>query len=244
MCNKLNNQNKSSSNSSKNNRKSSFNSSNNFNNKGLSLIECLIALILISMVLATLFTMTAAGVKNGRFVTKVADTRVLSERKAADVFKDIDKQLTLFPAKETRLGSLDPSAPVSGYFDTLNQSGCLLSNFIQPPNPTKEVDIDKIKTGKTGGTGRTGGPLDDFGKGDDDANNGGFPLNGIDCSSSTVPNPSQDRIPAFRRQWIVVRDLPSKNDVTVSVIIIQLDKNTITRSSTLTKIDGGYKKSN
>lgn len=241
MFNKLNKvsdkNNNGSNNSSSNNRKNSLNNSSIFNNTGLSLIECLIALILISMVLATLFTMTAAGVRNGRFVTKVADTRVLSERKVADVFKDISNQLKLFAPKENQLGSLDPSTPMSGYFDVLNQSGCLLTNFTQPPNPTKENNIDKGKTG------RTGTPLDDLGKGDD-GNDGGFPLNGIDCSSATVPNPSQDRVPAFRRQWVVVKDLPNKNDVTVSVVIIQLDRNTITRSSTLTKLDGGYKKSN
>lgn len=235
MCNKLNivsNKTK----YSKNNRKSNLNNSSIFNNKGLSLIECLIALILISMVLATLFTMTAAGVKNGRFVTKVADTRVLSEKKVADVFKNISNQLKLFAPKENQLGSLDPSTPVPGYFDVLNQSGCLLTNFTQVPNPTKE-------NGKTGRTGKTGTPIDNIGKGDD-GSGGGFPLNGIDCSSATVLNPSQDLIPAFRRQWVVVKDLPNKNDVTVSVVIIQLDKNTITRSSTLTKVDGGYKKSN
>lgn len=235
MCNKLNivsNKTK----YSKNNRKSNLNNSSIFNNKGLSLIECLIALILISMVLATLFTMTAAGVKNGRFVTKVADTRVLSEKKVADVFKNISNQLKLFAPKENQLGSLDPSTPMPGYFDVLNQSGCLLTNFPQAPNPTKENAIN-------GKTGRTGTPIDNIGKGDD-GNDGGFPLNGIDCSSATVPNPSQDLIPAFRRQWVVVKDLPNKHDVTVSVIIIQLDKNTITRSSTLTKVDGGYKKSN
>lgn len=238
MCNTINKVNKISNKNkhSKNNRKSSFNNYSSFNNKGLSLIECLIALILISMVLATLFTMTAAGVKNGRFVTKVADTRVLSEKKVADVFKDINNQLKLFAPKENQLGSLDPSTPMPGYFDVLNQSGCLLTNFTQVSNPTKENGIN-------GKTGRTGTPIDNIGKGDD-GNDGGFPLNGIDCSSATVPNPSQDRIPAFRRQWVIVKDLPNKNDVTVSVVIIQLDKNTITRSSTLTKVDGGYKKPN
>lgn len=240
MFNKLNKvsdkNNNGSNNSSSNNRKNSLNNSSIFNNTGLSLIECLIALILISVVLATLFTMTAAGVRNGRFVTKVADTRVLSERKVADVFKDIGNQLKVFAPKETQLGSLNPSTPMPGYFDVLNQSGCSLTNFTQPSNPTKESGIDKGKTGK-------GTPLDDLGKGDD-GNDGGFPLNGIDCSSATVPNPSQDRVPAFRRQWVVVKDLPNKNDVTVSVVIIQLDRNTITRSSTLTKVDGGYKKSN
>lgn len=235
--NKVRDENNSNKNSYNNNEKSNLNNSSIFNNKGLSLIECLIALILISMVLATLFTMTAAGVRNGRFVTKVADTRVLSEKKVADVFKDISNQLKLFAPKENQLGSLDPSTPMPGYFDVLNQSGCLLTNFTQTPNPTKENDVDKGKTGR-------GTPLDDLGKGgdDNDSNNGGFPLNGIDCSSATVPNPSQDRIPAFRRQWVVVKDLPNKNDVTVSVVIIQLDRNTITRSSTLTKVDGGYKK--
>lgn len=100
------------------------------NKNGFSLLEFIIAIILVGLVITILFSITVTGVKNGRFVQRLADVRTLASQKATQLFNDIPNQVKNFPVGQTQAGSLDPNNPVNGYFDLLNDSGCLINSSV------------------------------------------------------------------------------------------------------------------
>lgn len=67
---------------------------------------------------------------------------------------------------------------------------------------------------------------------------GGEVSDNIDCSKSTFGKSSKSTTPQFRRQWVIVRNVPNKGDNTISVVIIDLVTNQIVRSQTLVKVEG------
>ena len=68
-----------------------------------------------------------ATIKSGRFSQKLTDVNLLSLKKATDLYND----------------------SVNGYFDLLNESGCLLSSFAQNPNDDGKGGKDDNPKGKT-----------------------------------------------------------------------------------------------
>jgi prepilin-type N-terminal cleavage/methylation domain-containing protein len=204
--------------------------------QGFSLTEYMIATILIGIIFAGVGKIMLSTVNNGRFSQKLTDVNLLSLKKATDLYNDSVNQANLIPENQTQIGSIDPNNPISGYFDLLNESGCLLGAFAQNPNDTPKDD-DNGKGGKGGNPkgGKTN-PIDNLNK--DGRQNYGGGGTTLDCSTAAVLNPSNSLIPKFRRQWLIRKDFPNPKDVTACVIVVYQDTNTIARTHIITKSDG------
>ncbi|MFY9224676.1 MAG: hypothetical protein WAQ98_18530 [Blastocatellia bacterium] len=254
--------NNSNNNSKYNNEYRSNQSSQLINNKGFSLFEVVIAIILGISVMAVLMTLTLGGVKNNRFALTLSDMSTLTEQKASDIFRDIPKQIKNMPNGVNTLGSLNPEQPVNDYFDLLNDSGCVLKTGYQleSDNRTAKGDLSLGGSGKGGlgggtgtgddgnaigggkgglGTGGTRGGNDGGDKGDDGSGGIGA-ITGLDCSRATFGVPTSSLIPRYRRQWVVVKNKPNIGDTTVGIVLVDLVSNSILRSELITKIDGKY----
>jgi len=225
------------------------------NNKGFSLFEVVIAIVLGISVMAVLMTLTLGGVKNNRFALTLADMSTLTEQKASDIFRDIPRQIASMSNGVNTLGSLNPEQPVNGYFDLLNDSGCVLKTGYQLEGSvgngkggfgTGTGDDGNVIGGGTGGgkgglgTGGTKGGNDDGGDKGDDGNGGTGAITGLDCSRATFGVPTSSLIPRYRRQWVVVKNKPNVGDTTVGIVLVDLVSNSILRSELITKIDGKY----
>lgn len=217
--------------------------------KGFSLLEYIIAFVLIGVVMSTLFALTVGGVKNGRFVQKLADVKVLASQKATDLYKDLPNQLKNIPLNQSVAGSIDPNNPAQGYFELLNDSGCIVSKSALPPGSGggtggTKGDNPPPGDGTGGGTGGgkglvaegdgglLGGPKDGGGTGEVPE------TKTMDCTNATVEKPSNSAFPRFRRQWLIAKDKPNIGDATVYVVIVYQDTNILARSSVLIKVDG------
>ncbi|MFY9226499.1 MAG: hypothetical protein WAQ98_27740, partial [Blastocatellia bacterium] len=115
------------------------------NIRGFSLVEYMISAILICIMFGGIGKIMLATINNGRFVQKFVDVNLLSLKKASELYNDSVNQANFIPKNQTQIGSINPNDPVTGYFDLLNESGCLLSSFAQNPN-----DDDGGKGGKGG----------------------------------------------------------------------------------------------
>lgn len=188
--------------------------------KGFSAAEWVVCAVILGIIFVNLGKQMVSSLNNGKFVQKIADTEVLSTQKATELFNDSKNQAAKISEGQTRAGSISPNQPVDGYFDLFNDSACLLRNYAQSSStgdsPTKD---GTSSSGTTEGT-----------------------LSRLDCSTSTFREPSQSLEPKFRRQWLVVKDFPNKNDVTYSVVVVYLEKNQVVRLTTLTKTDGAITK--
>jgi len=213
-------------------------------NKGFSLFEVVIAIILGISVMAVLMTLTLGGVKNNRFALTLADMSTLTEQKASDVFKDIPKQIKNTPNGVNTLGSINPTQPVNGYFDLLNDSGCVLTSGYQLEGGSGKGDLGLGGNGKGGlGGGLTGGGKGGNDGGDDkgdDGSGGSGSITGLDCSRATFGVPTSSLVARYRRQWVVVKNKPDIGDTTVAIVLVDLISNSILRSQLITKIDGKY----
>lgn len=197
-----------------------FNSS-----KGFTLIETIIAVAIGAIIFGGIATLCVSTVKNAKFVEKLTDTNTLLSQKMSDLLNNASVETAKIPKDVLRVGSINPSSPVSGYFDTLNESGCLISNPITSP-----VLEPPIKAGARLGTGKLG---------DLDSNTGDSTTQpALNCSTSTFTTTSQSLIPKFRRQWVIVKDFPGVGDMTFSVVIVAIQTNQIVTASTITKSDG------
>lgn len=229
--------------------------SKRFNGRGFSLIEVIIAVILSSAVVAVLLTMTLGGLRGGRIALGINDMSFLTSQKASQLFKDVSNQFKQQGNNTNRLGSIDVAEPINGYFDLLNESGCVLKTNTY----SLEIDtvvIDKGSNGnslglgggttKGGGSGGTTKGGSDDGNGNDDkggsGNSGNGAISGVDCSLATAGKPTDSLIARYRRQWVLVKDKPNLGDITVAVILIDLANNAIVRSEIITKVDGEYTK--
>lgn len=194
----------------------------NRTHKGFSAIEYMIAAILLVIIFINLGKLLITGVKNGQFVKKLADVGAIASQKTTELFNDTPNQVKLIPNGQTQIGSIDPNFPMPGYFDLLNESGCLITNSTGSPNPPNPPN-------PKGKDGRGIDPIDDIDKGT---------INTLDCSKSTVPNPSNSTIAKFRRQWLIKKNFPTTSDVTSYVIVVKQDTNDIVRVRYATKSDG------
>lgn len=249
------------------NRANSFTSKNINNDKGFSLIEIIISLILVSAILTVVFTMTVGGVVGGKKTQAIADLRTLSLQKTTEISNSLTNELKKFPLTENRVGSINPDTAINGYFDELNEAGCIIrrSTFVQPP-----IDIDPSTKGVTqpkgsdtkGNDSSSGNGNGDTGNGNGDTGNSnggviGDTGNGrlgdlgdgdsdttnttIDCSKSTYSTTNSANTsmnPVYRRQWTIVKGRPNTGDTTIAVVIIDKKTDQIVRSEFLVKVDG------
>lgn len=224
----------------------------NFNNRGFGFLEIVIAVVLSSAVVAVLVTMTLGGLRGGRIALGINDISLLTSQKCTQLFKDIPKELKLMGNNTDRVGSIDVAQPVNGYFDLLNESGCVLkTNTYSLENESLGVDKGNngntlglgggITKGGSSGSGGTKGGNND-GNDNDDKGGGNGVITGLDCSLATDGKPTDSLVARYRRQWVLVKDKPNLGDITVAVIVIDLGNNSIIRSEIITKVDGEYAK--
>jgi hypothetical protein len=90
---------------------------------GLTLVECIIALIIIMVAVLGLFDLMVISVRNGEFIQRLADVQALSYGKATEVANDVNKVVATIPQGQTKIGSVAPSDPVVGFYDTLDRAG-------------------------------------------------------------------------------------------------------------------------
>jgi len=209
----------------KNTNNKRFTQRKDFSSKGFTLIETIIAVAIGAIIFGGIATLCTSTIKNGKFVEKLSDTNVLLSQKLSDLFNNASVESAKIPNNVLRVGSINPSSPVNGYFDLLNESGCLISNPITSP-----VLEPPIKAGARFGTGKLG----DLG-----SDTGDSPTqSALNCSTSTFTTTSQSLIPKFRRQWVIAKDFPGVGDMTFSVVIVAIQTNQIVTASTITKSDG------
>ncbi|MBI4852361.1 MAG: type II secretion system protein [Acidobacteria bacterium] len=230
--------------------------------KGFTLLEYIIAFVLVGAVMSTLFSLTIGGVKNGKFIQKLADVRVLASQKATELYNDLPKNLKNIPISQTTGGSIDPNNPAQGYFDLVNDSGCVVSKSVLPggggggkgdlPGGGGKGDPpggggkgDQPGGGGTGGTkGLVDGTNPKGGIGGGTIGGSEEPTkdipneNAIDCANATTTTPTNSTIPRFRRQWLIAKNKPNEGDTTIYVVIVYQDTNILARSIALVKVDG------
>lgn len=189
-----------------------FKFGNKRNNSGFTLLESIIAVVMGGIILTGAISLLVNTIKNGKFVEKTFDVKKVLNQKGSQLFNNTTDEVAKIGDSQFA-GSINPSQPINGYYDLLNESGCI---------------INKTKTS----LGEIGGVKGDLGNGDTDDTTTTTP----DCSLSATP--SSSILPAFRRQWIVNKDFPNKNDISFSVIVIAIQTNQILMSTTITKSDG------
>lgn len=97
------------------------------NNLGLSILECIIAILLISIALVSWASLTARSLRNGTFTRRLVDTEFLGMSKGSELIQNVDKILKTLPLEQTTAGSIKPGELVPGYFEQLNEAGCLIT---------------------------------------------------------------------------------------------------------------------
>jgi type II secretory pathway pseudopilin PulG len=204
-------------------KRNQLNIKSSINTKGFTLIEAIIAVIISITILSGLTVLAVKAIKNAKFTEKFADTKVLINQKTTELFNNSTTELNKIPANQTTAGSINPSLPIIGYFDLLNENGCVIKRsqftFVDPIDP-----IDPNTKGLRGGLG-------DIGNGYDTSD-----TTQLDCSFST--SPSSSLTPKFRRQWAVAKDFPESGDVTFSIVIVAIQTNQIMISTVASKTDG------
>lgn len=146
---------------------------------GVTILEYIIALVIIMVAFIAWLELTATAVKNGSFVKRIGDVKGLASSKAADLAKRADELVKKIPKNQRRAGTVFPNRPIDGYFELLDASGAAI------PNARKALSY-------------------------------------------------------FERQWLVVKDLPAKGEVTVHVSVVykEAGRTSIIRYADAVKTDG------
>src|SRR5262249_3023426 len=93
------------------------------NDAGTSLMEYIIALLLVATAFAAWLNLTATGVSNGTFTKRLGDVKDLASSKAAELAKQSDELVKAIPKNQRFIGSIAPGEPMEGFFDELDESG-------------------------------------------------------------------------------------------------------------------------
>lgn len=96
---------------------------------GFSTFEYLVALIIVTIAFLSWLQLTVTAVQNGAFVKRVADVGSLSSSKASEVLKNAEKAFADSPSTIQTVGAIAPHAVTEGYYDLLDRSGRVLTNY-------------------------------------------------------------------------------------------------------------------
>lgn len=92
---------------------------------GLSLIEFIIALVLVLVIIVGWMRITSNGIQNNHFMVQMGDVDTLGRSKTQSVIDNLGNILPHL-GTQTVAGSLSPGQLLPGYSDELNESGCLI----------------------------------------------------------------------------------------------------------------------
>src|SRR5205823_1340345 len=97
------------------------------NEMGFTLFEYIIALIIVMVAFVAWIGLSTTAVKNGQFVSKLADVKALATSKAAELAGNESLIAQNFPMGITSMGSLEPDNINPGCcYEELNRSGCII----------------------------------------------------------------------------------------------------------------------
>jgi prepilin-type N-terminal cleavage/methylation domain-containing protein len=94
--------------------------------RGFSMLEYIVALIIVGVGLVCWLDLCVTGVKNGAFVRKLDDIKWSSGSKAVELLKQADTLAGQIPLGQQTIGSIAPAAPLPGFYDELNEAGWLI----------------------------------------------------------------------------------------------------------------------
>jgi hypothetical protein len=135
---------------------------------GFSILEYIVALIIVMVAIVAWLELAATGVKNTTFAKRLDDAETLASSRATELIKQADELVKKIPRGKRRVGSLSPDGRDRDYSDVLNESLELITS---------------------------------------------------------KDRPDENSSPKFVRQWVVIRDLPGKGEVTVLVSVSYKENN-------------------
>jgi type II secretory pathway pseudopilin PulG len=94
---------------------------------GFTLLEAVIAIAISILVFGGLTILGVNSVKTAKFEEHLINLNALVEQKSSALFNNITNELAKFPTGATQVGSINVDSPVTGYYDLLNESGCIVS---------------------------------------------------------------------------------------------------------------------
>jgi hypothetical protein len=106
---------------------------------GITIVEYIVALLIIGIVFVSLLELASTGVKNGVFAQKLGDVKILATSKATELIKDADELVKKIPKGKRRIGSITPSLAIDGYFDRLDANGELIVATDLQKRPVKFI---------------------------------------------------------------------------------------------------------
>src|SRR5205085_9628832 len=106
---------------------------------GISILEYIIALVLVMIALIAWLELTATGVKNGTFVKRLGDVESLSSSKAAELARQANTLIKIIPNGQRKIGSIAPNAQIDGYSDLLDGYGNVIPESEQHKKIVKFV---------------------------------------------------------------------------------------------------------
>ncbi len=94
---------------------------------GFTLLEAVIAIAISLLVFGGLTILAVTSVKNAKFEEHVVNLNALVEQKSSTLFNNVSQELNKFPTGVGQMGSINADTPLTGYYDLLNESGCVVS---------------------------------------------------------------------------------------------------------------------
>lgn len=97
-------------------------------NRGFTVLELLIAAVILAIALTAIVGVAVSSVKNASFSRHDIDSQNLLSNKSSLLLTNLTSELSKFPKNATQVGSIDPQQVVAGYYDLLNDSGCVIQS--------------------------------------------------------------------------------------------------------------------
>lgn len=94
--------------------------------RGFTLFECVVAASIMVIALLAVMSLCVTATKNAKFAERAIDSNVLISQKSNDLFNSLSRELSKFPKGQVQVGSINADQPIAGYYDTLNQYGCII----------------------------------------------------------------------------------------------------------------------
>lgn len=106
------------------------------NQRGISIIEYIIALLIVTIGIVSWLELTTSAVQTGTHVEKLSITKDLAREKATELAKNANTLFAQVPQTIDTLGSITPNAPIVNYSDYLDYQGNTIPNNQSSPSTT------------------------------------------------------------------------------------------------------------
>lgn len=96
------------------------------NSKGFTVLELVIAAVVLVVALTAIVGVAVSSVKSANFSRHDIDSQNLLNHKASLLLTNLGSELKKFGVNVSQVGSVNPEQLVAGYYDVLNDSGCVI----------------------------------------------------------------------------------------------------------------------